>query len=555
LRTSCIGLLKSSRTHSKTGVSHLPEALLNILQPIYIIDDHGTTGIRQHGTIIMGDDTPLQTNGFPEALPVIAFAPALDPENLGSMNFKKRHHLRYPYISGAMAHGIASVALTKAAAKSGMMGFFGAAGLSLEKLEKALFQLKEAMGDLPYGVNIVYNGNDTLERAAIDLYIKHGVRCVSAAGYLKMTLPLVMFRLKGIHQNPDGSLICPNTIIAKTSRLEIARQFLSPPPEKLVRQLLDQKLITSDEARLSQWVPVAGDLTAEADSGGHTDNRAAVCLLPSMLSLRDELYHQFQYAARPCIGLGGGMGTPLAVCAAFSMGAEYVLAGSIHQACIESGTSDMVREMLAEALQTDVAMAPSANMFERGIKVQVLKRGTLFAQRAAKLYDLYRNHESLDQIPDDLKKEIETSIFQNTLEAQWLATRQFFETYDPEQIEVAEKDPKRKMALVFRSYLGLSARWAIQGEASRKKDFQIWCGPAMGAFNEWTRGSFLESPENRNFQTIAMNLLFGACVAMRRQWLTSFGWPLPDSVRQYKPLPLLQIQTILNNNPSTRIME
>ena len=48
------------------------------------------------------------------------------------------------------------------------------------------------------------------------------------------------------------------------------------------------------------------------------------------------------------------------------------------------------------------------------------------------------------------------------------------------------------MALVFRWYLGLSSRWANAGEPTRKVDYQVWCGPAMGAFNEWTKGSFLE---------------------------------------------------------------
>ncbi|MDA8405140.1 MAG: PfaD family polyunsaturated fatty acid/polyketide biosynthesis protein [Desulfobacteraceae bacterium] len=485
---------------------------------------------------------------YPGDLPVIAFAPPLHPANLGSPDFKRRHQLRYPYVSGAMAHGIASVALLKAAAQSGMMGFFGAAGLSLNDLEKSLFELKEALGDQPYGVNIVYTGNDALEHATINLYLTHGIRRISAAGYLKLTLPLLLFRIKGIHQNTDGAIICPNKIIAKTSRLEIARQFLSPPPGKMVQRLLDQKYITPDEARLCRFIPVAEDLTGEADSGGHTDNRAAVSLLPSMLDLRDELHQEFKYATLPCIGLGGGIGTPLAVCAAFSMGADYVLAGSIHQACIESGTSDRVREMLAEALQTDVAMAPSANMFERGVKVQVLKRGTLFAQRAARLYDLYRDYGSLDQIPDDQKKEIETNIFQNTLEAQWKATRQFFETYDPAQMELADKEPKRKMALVFRSYLGQSAKWAIKGDMSRKKDFQIWCGPAMGAFNEWSRRSFLASPASRDFQTVAMNLLLGACVSMRRLMLASSGWSIPSHYRRYSPLELSQIRTILNND-------
>ena len=53
------------------------------------------------------------------------------------------------------------------------------------------------------------------------------------------------------------------------------------------------------------------------------------------------------------------------------------------------------------------------------------------------------------------------------------------------------------MALVFRWYLGQSSSWANAGEPSRTVDYQIWCGPAMAAFNEWVRGSFLEQPENR----------------------------------------------------------
>ena len=35
--------------------------------------------------------------------------------------------------------------------------------------------------------------------------------------------------------------------------------------------------------------------------------------------------------------------------------------------------------------------------------------------------------------------------------------------------------------------------------------------PAMGAFNEWTKGSFLERPENRAVVTVAKN----CCMAQR----------------------------------------
>ena len=77
----------------------------------------------------------------------------------------------------------------------------------------------------------------------------------------------------------------------------------------------------------------------------------------------------------------------------------------------------------------------------------------------------------------------------------------------PQQVERAERDPKHRMALVFRAYLGLSSRWAIDGLAERSSDYQIWCGPAMGAFNDWVRGTFLEEQSRRTVAQIGLNLL------------------------------------------------
>lgn len=519
----------------------LADAIRKVTRPVYCY--------HQNGRPAWCHDARLQTAGGPPeagAYPLLALAPALHPADLGSAEFKNRRRLRFAYLSGAMAHGISSVELVAAAARAGMMGFFGAAGLSLPQLEHALDRLAETLGRAPYGVNLVYGADDQREQDTVNLFLHRGVRLISAAGYLKLTLPLIRFRLSGIHRRADGRVVCPNSIIAKTSRLEIAAQFLSPPPPKLTAQLASRKLITREAEALARFVPVADDLTAEADSGGHTDNRSALCLLPAMLALRDELTKRHAYPSSPCIGLGGGVGTPLAVCAAFALGAEYVLAGSIHQACLESGTSPVVRKMLAEASQTDTIMAPSANLFERGAKVQVLKQGVLFPQRAARLLELYRDHDSLEAIPQDIQKDLETQIFKMPLTDAWEATRRFFETQDPAQIVAAEKDPKRRMALVFRSYLGRSPKWAIAGEMSRKKDFQIWCGPSMGAFNEWTRGSFLALPENRDFQTVAMNLMLGACVAFRRQWLHSDKCPAPAFSDCYRPLTISEMNLLLD---------
>ncbi|PIU32105.1 MAG: 2-nitropropane dioxygenase [Syntrophobacteraceae bacterium CG07_land_8_20_14_0_80_61_8] len=529
----------------ETEMPAVSRALLNLGHPIFIVDAGGRIGVCRKGRAVLGEDNPQK----PDHYPLIAYAPPLRPEDLGSPAFKRRHHIRYAYVSGAMAHGISSVALVRAAANAGMIGFFGSAGLFLETLEKVIVQLKSELADLPFGMNMVYSGNTDLEWATLKMYITHGIHRISAAGFLRLTLPLVAYRLEGIQRQADGAVVCPNQIIAKTSRLEIARQFLSPPPEKMLRDLVNQNRITGDQAALAETIPVACDLTAEADSGGHTDNRAAVSLLPSMIDLRDALAETFGYDTPPGIGLGGGIATPRAVAAAFTMGADYVLAGSIHQACVESGTSAAVRQMLAQALQTDVDMAPSANLFERGIKVQVLTRGTLFARRASRLYEIYRSHESLGSLPADVKNEIEDKIFKNSLEAEWESTREFFSAYDPAQLKPAETDPRRKMGLVFRSYLGKAARWAIAGDLSRQKDFQIWCGPAMGAFNEWAAGSFLEHPESRDFKTVAMNLLFGACVVLRRQQvmqgLARAGVLPQDFVGRFRPMELTEMEPYL----------
>ncbi len=172
------------------------------------------------------------------------------------------------------------------------------------------------------------------------------------------------------------------------------------------------------------------------------------------------------------------------------MGAAYIVTGTVNQACRESGSSDLVRNMLANAEQADVTMAPAVDMFEMGVKLQVLKRGTMFAMRGNKLYDIYKEYDSIDAIPAVERERLEKTVFKMSLEDVWDTTKAFFNERDPAEISKAEQNPKHKMALIFRWYLGLSSRWANAGVEDRQVDYQIWCGPAMGAFNEWTRDSF-----------------------------------------------------------------
>jgi PfaD family protein len=518
----------------------LDEALLDVRRAIVIAARDGAQVCLRDGVLGFGPASD-------DALPVVAHAPAMGPEQLGDRGFTAQHGLRYAYLAGAMANGIASEELVIAMARAGMMGIFGAAGLSPERVERAIARIQGEAGALPYGFNLIHSPSEPgLEERIVDLYLRHGLHRVCASAFLTLTLAVVRYRFHGIHRDASGAVVTPNHVLAKLSRVEIARKFFAPPPDDMLRALVARGDLTEAQAALAAALPVAQDVTAEADSGGHTDNRPSLALVPSIMAVRDELQPRFKVPLR--VGAAGGIGTPSATAAAFALGAAYVMTGSINQACVEAGTSQTVREMLAQAGQADVAMAPAADMFEMGVKVQVLKRGTMFSVRARKLYDLYRAYETLDALPAAERQTIERDYLKCSIEQEWAQTRAFFEGRDPRQIERAERDPRHKMALVFRSYLGRSSGWANSGEPTRKVDYQIWCGPAMGAFNEWARGSFLENPEERRVETLALNLMLGAAVLSRIHWLRAQGAEIPPAAQRFAPVRPERIHDLLGES-------
>jgi trans-AT polyketide synthase, acyltransferase and oxidoreductase domains len=529
---------------AQTGDEAIARALQRVGRPVQLVDVDGRLGAADGGVATLG--SAVRPN--PDAVRLVAYAPALLPEQLGDPEFCSAHGLRFAYVAGAMANGISSVEMVEAMARGGMVGFFGAAGLSLDRVQAAIDRIQGSVGAGPYGFNLIHTPNEPASEASVvELYLKRNVRLVSASAYLDLTLPLIRYRVTGVHRDADGAVVAPNKVIAKVSRAEVARKFFAPPPESQLETLVRHGFITDEQARLAREIPMAEDLTAEADSGGHTDNRAAMALLPTMLALAEESRSQYGYRKRLRVGAAGGIATPQAAAAALAMGASYVLTGTVNQACRESGTSKDVREMLARATQADVTMAPAADMFEMGVKVQVLKWGTMFAVRSRKLYELYRSCASLDKIPSKAKAMLERDFFRSTLPEAWAKTREFFAVRDPEQIARANRDPKHKMALVFRAYLGQSSDWANSGDRSRQADYQIWCGPAMGAFNDWVRGSFLERPERRDVVTVGMNLLVGAAVQMRANWLRAQGASLPLEAQRFAPRELPEMVRLFDD--------
>ncbi len=503
--------------------------LLDLERPCFVARDGPRTGV---------SNVALEGEAGGDSLEVVAWAPSLPVTQLGDTAFRKAHGTRYAYYAGAMANGIASEEMVIALGRAGFLGSFGAGGLEPGRVADAVYRIGRELPDGPYAFNLIHSPSEpALERECVNLYLAHGVPCIEAAAYIDLTPYVVRYRVAGLAPGPDGGVEVRNRVIAKVSRRETAAKFMEPPPRRLVDRLLEQGLVTPEQAELSRRVPMADDITVEADSAGHTDNRPMFALLPAILALRDEIEERAGYARPIRVGAGGGIGTPEAALAAFVMGAAYVVTGSINHPCLETGTSEHAKRLLAEADVADVMMAPAADMFEMGVRLQVLKRGTLFPMRAQKLYDLYTRYASLEEIGGKEREKLERQIFRESLEAIWEKTRSFFERRDPAQIERAAENPKRKMALVFRWYLGLSSHWSVEGEPGREMDYQIWCGPSMGAFNAWVRGTYLEEVGNRRVVEVARHILTGAAYAWRVQALRAQGVGFSPACAAYRPRP------------------
>ncbi len=494
--------------HAGMQSAQILAALRDLGRPLFAITEGRRT--------VLSDRAPHTLNNLAGVIP------AVSPEHLGSTSFREAHCLRYAYVAGAMAGGIASVDLVVAMGRAGFMGFFGAGALGLPQIEAAIRDIKAALNDgQPWGMNLLHNYYDPrAEWATVELYLAQGVRRVEAAAFVALSAPLVYYRVKGIHQRTDGSIGIPNHVFAKVSRSEVASQFLAPPPEHLLHELVQAGKLSVEEARLAARVPMASALTCEADSGGHTDRRPLSVLLPLMLQEREQAMERHGYRARGIkihLGAAGGIGEPVSAHAAFSLGADYLVTGSINQACRQAGIADSVKTLLAEADMADVTTCPASDMFEMGGRVQVLRRGTMYPQRAQRLYDLYKLYPSFEEIPAAERHKVETQILRRAFADIWRDTEAYWAQRDPAEAERGRTDGKHRMALCFRWYLGMSSRWARSGDRDRRADYQIWCGPAMGGLNRWTRGTYLARPENRDAPTLGHAILTGAAVLQRRE--------------------------------------
>ena len=83
---------------------------------------------------------------------------------------------------------------------------------------------------------------------------------------------------------------------------------------------------------------------------------------------------------------------------------------------------------------------------------------------------------------------------------------------------------------------GQDVLWAVQH--FRNQGYLFWCGPAMGAFNQWVVGSFLAVPESQTVSQVAWNLLKGTVAHTRAHRLRSYSVLVPPAAFRFRPSPV-----------------
>lgn len=436
----------------------------------------------------------------------------------GSIKFQEKYKLSYPYVIGSMYKGISSAELVIKASQSGLLAFYGSGGVRMNVIEDSIIQIKRKLtSDQIFGVNLIYNSDKPyIEEQIVDLLLKYEVHVVEASAYVFVTPALVRYKIKGLRQDEQGRIVSANHIIVKLSRPEVVENFVQPIPTELIQQLLREGQITTQEAQLAQSVLLVDEVTVEADSAGHTDGANACVLWPTILRQCKRLCKKYGFEDIN-VGMAGGIGTPETVACAFMLGADYVVTGSINQCTVEAGTSVMVKELLQTMNIQDTIYVPAGDMFEVGAKIQVLKKGVFFPSRANRLFELYKNCDSIDDISPAMKKQLEKKYFNKSIDEVFEEVKAH---YGESSDVIKNMTPKSKMAMIFKWYYAQATRNAMMGNRSNITDSLVYCGPAMGAFNRFVEDTDLADWKKRNVDTIGI-LLMEEAKTYLDQWFAS----------------------------------
>src|SRR5215213_8748794 len=124
----------------------------------------------------------------------------IDPACLGDSGFRSEYRLKYAYTAGSMYKGIASEALVIAMARTGLIGYFGTGGLTLDRIDEAIASIRSRVtGGQSFGMNLLHHpGDRELEDRTVDLFLSRAIQFVESAAYTDVAPSVVRYRLRGL---------------------------------------------------------------------------------------------------------------------------------------------------------------------------------------------------------------------------------------------------------------------------------------------------------------------------------------------------------------------
>jgi trans-AT polyketide synthase/acyltransferase/oxidoreductase domain-containing protein len=223
--------------------------------------------------------------------------------------------------------------------------------------------------------------------------------------------------------------------------------------------------------------------------------------LAELLALRDN--QPGTATSHVLIGSAREIGSPHSIAAAFINGAEFVLSDIVQQCTFESGLHTEAKALLQSAGTNDIKIAPCAELFEFGRTTPVLAKGSVFASKAKRLYELWREHETLETLSDEERALLVRDYFPEGIDAAIDEVR----AHTPLRAKTTSvtADPKAEWAQLVKHYLKSASR-----QDRTRSDWRIACGAAMASLNTWLNSEKFVPWQERHVDQLALQLLQAA---------------------------------------------
>ena len=476
----------------------------------------------------------LRSLMYAERSSICAMLPPQNLSDLGNKNFQEVHGVKYSYCVAPFEREVCSPKLVAELAQQGILGFCPVEYMDTHQVNETLTKLRSLSNGKPYGVGYKYHPHHPdLEEHMLELFVSADVPRLFLSHYVQATKAMVHYRLTGLTANDKGVPQPKHQLFIRVPHTGLAEYFAQPAPQDLIDALVTEGRLTEEEGLLGSKLPLSQDIIVDGDVSRTGGKQDIVSLFPALRhSLRRA---KIGRSVEVRVGVAGELATPEAINAAFKMGADFVVTGSVNGLTIEAGGSQARKELLAKAKPEDFVSAPSFEYLDADYRVRVTKFGTMFATKANRMEELYRATDSLDGLTHEGLKFLEQKVFQCSLVEAYDKAEPFLRQWWPNLVEQATTSPKVRASLLLKWFLFESNQWAIDGVQGRQMDYQVRGDGAVGSFNLWRENTEFNDISKISVVQLALNLLKGAAVISRMQVLKEHGVPVPKEAIFWKP--------------------